>query len=75
MRKQIEMDFEYLPTIDTPPLAPSQLQKQAASNDDPTIESWRETWIANQKRNHDLFGPFAENGIGKIFGEIGRAHV
>ena len=70
MRKNVEMDLEYLNTIDIPPQSPAQLHKQAASNDDPTIESWRDIWIANMKKNHEISGPFAENGIGKIFGKF-----
>ena len=70
MRKTVEMDLEYLNTIDIAPQTPKQLHKSAASNDDPTIESWRDTWIANQKQNHDEFGPFCQNGIGKLYGEF-----
>jgi hypothetical protein len=70
MKRTIEMDLEYLNTVDVAPATPQELHKQAASNDDPTVEAWRETWIKNQKTNQDKFGPFHENGIGKIFGEF-----
>lgn len=69
MLRNVEMDLEYLNTIDLPPQSSKQLHNQAASNDDPTIDSWRETWIKNYKENHRLFGPFCDNGIGKIYGE------
>jgi hypothetical protein len=70
MKKTIEMELEYLNVLDRPPESPQQLHKAAASNDDPTIEAWRDTWIKNQAENHKLFGPFSENGIGKMFGEF-----
>lgn len=70
MLKSIEMELEYLNTLDTPPYSPKELHTQAASNDDPTINSWRETWINNMKKNHELYGPFCDNGIGKMFGEF-----
>lgn len=70
MLKTIEMDLEYLNTLDSPPMSPGQLQKNAASNDDNTINSWRDTWIKNMKANHEKHGPFCSNGIGKMFGKF-----
>jgi hypothetical protein len=70
MKKSIEMDLEYLNTIDVPPESPKQLHKAAASNDDPTIETWRDIWIKNQAANHKTHGPFADKGIGQKFGEF-----
>jgi len=70
MKKTIEMEFEYLNVLERPPESPEQLHRQAASNDDPTIEAWRDTWIKNQAANHKAHGPFAENGLGKMFGEF-----
>lgn len=70
VRRMVEMELEYLNTIDAPPQSPSQLHKQAASNDDPTVNAWRDTWIKNMKENHRTHGPFCENGIGKLFGEF-----
>ena len=69
IKKIIEMDFEYLNTLDRPPESPAQLHTAAASNDNPTIEMWREPWIRNQAANHKTHGPFAENGIGKMYGD------
>lgn len=65
-----KVQLEYLNTIDVPPQSPAQLHKQASQNDDPTIDSWREIWIKNQKINHEKFGPFGEKGIGKLFNEF-----
>lgn len=70
MLKTVEMELEYMNTLDTPPLTPHQLHQAAASNDDPTIESWRDTWIKNMRDNHAISGPFGTSGIGKMFGEM-----
>jgi hypothetical protein len=63
------MELEYLNTIDVPPQSPQDMHKQAASNDDTTIEAWRDIWIRNQKENHKRYGPFCDKGIGKMFGK------
>jgi len=70
MERTVDMDFEYLNTIDIPPQSPRDLHKAAASNDDPTIETWRETWIKNMKDNHTASGPFCGQGIGQMYGEF-----
>lgn len=70
VRRTIEMELEYLNIIDSPPQSPQQLHKQAASNDDPTVAAWRDIWIKNQKANHETHGPFCENGIGKLYGDL-----
>lgn len=70
VRRQVDMELEYLNTIDSPPQTPRQLHKQAASNDDPTVNAWRDIWIKNMKENHKSHGPYCENGIGKLFGEF-----
>jgi hypothetical protein len=64
------MELEYLNTIDTPPQSSKSLHSQAASNDDPTVNAWRDIWIKNMKANHDLIESFCDNGIGKIYGEF-----
>ena len=69
-RRTIEMEMEYLNTIDNPPQTPQDLHKQAASGDDPTINAWRETWIKNMKLNHEICESFCSNGIGKVYGEF-----
>jgi hypothetical protein len=70
MRKTVEMDLEYLNTIDNPPFDAKSLHKQAASGDDVTINSWRDTWIGNMSKNHDTYGPFRSASIGKMYGEF-----
>jgi hypothetical protein len=69
MLKTVKMDLEYLPTIDHAPQSAQQLHNQAASNDDPTIEAWRDIWIKNFKENHRTNGPFCDNPLGEIYGE------
>lgn len=66
--KNFDFDVEYLPIIEGLPQSPEQLHSQAASNDDHTVEAWRQTWINNFKANHAKHGPFADNGIGKLYG-------
>ena len=70
MLKTVEMEFEYLNTLDKPPQSPQQMNKEASSNDDITITSWRETWIKNQKSNFEEYGPFSNSAIGKMYGEF-----
>ena len=69
VRRSVEMELEYLNTIDAPPQSPEMLHQQAASNDSPTVNAWRDTWIKNMKANHATHGPFCDNGIGKIYSE------
>ena len=67
MRRTLEMDLEFLPYLESAPVQPEQLQKQATSNDDRTIEAWRETWIKNTKENHERCGPFVNSHLGTQF--------
>ena len=69
MLKQIDIELEFQPIIDGPPQAPKNLFRQAASNDEVTIESWRDTWIENVQKNHAVKGPFAGSSIGELFGK------
>ena len=66
--KSIEIDLNYLPIYEGLPRTPQELHGQAASNDNTTVNSWRDIWINNFKENHKNHGPFHENGIGKLFG-------
>lgn len=70
MLKTVEIDLEFAPVIAGPPVAPKQLFKQAASNDEVTIESWKDVWVEMVRKNHALKGPFGENGIGELFGQF-----
>jgi hypothetical protein len=67
MKRNLDMDLEFLPYLVSPPVSPQQLHKQAISNDTQTIDAWRTTWIENAKINHEKHGPFVENHIGQQF--------
>lgn len=67
MRKA-EIELEYQPYIDHPPIQPRSLFQEACENDEVTINAWRATWEKNVRENHEKHGPFAEKSIGQIFG-------
>lgn len=73
--RTVEMDFEYQNVIEGPPKSPKELFTQASSSDAITIETWRKTWIANIAANHNVYGPFADKSIGKLFGKYARQPV
>lgn len=68
MARTAEIVLEYQNYIETPPVASQALYGQACSNDNVTIESWRQTWISNVRANHKKFGSFKDKSIGKLFG-------
>lgn len=59
---------EYQNYIDHAPVNPGDLFKNACRNDEPTISTWRPTWMRNVKKNHDTFKSFSENSISRFFG-------
>lgn len=67
MRKA-QIELEYQPYIDQPPVQPKALFAEACENDELTINSWRKTWEANVKANHEKFGPFSDRSLGQVFG-------
>lgn len=69
MLKNIDIELEFAPIINEPPVAPKGLFKQAASNDEVTIESWRDTWVDCVQKNHAAKGPFSASSLGKLFGK------
>ena len=70
MVRRKEIICEYQPYIDHPPVARAALYGQAASNDGPTVNLWRDIWLKNAKSNHRTHGPFKDRGIGKLFGRF-----
>lgn len=68
LMRKAEVELEYQPYIEHMPIAPKQLFAEACQNDEVTVNSWRKTWEANVKTNHEKFGPFAEKSVGKLFG-------
>ncbi len=67
MARTAEVLLEYQNYIETPPVAPKSLYGQACSNDETTIDSWRQTWIANVRANHKKFGSFKDRSVGKFY--------
>jgi hypothetical protein len=67
--KKTEIICEYQPYIEQPPVSGDQLYGQACSNDSTTVNSWREIWLRQAKENHANFGPFADRGLGKLWGK------
>jgi hypothetical protein len=68
MRK-VELNLEYQPYIVAAPMAARDQYAQACSNDAPTINSWRDTWLKQYKANKETFGSFAEHTVGQLFGK------
>jgi hypothetical protein len=66
--RQVEMTLEYQPYILAAPIAAKDQYAQACSNDNPTIASWRETWLKQFLANKETFGSLAEHSAGKLFG-------
>jgi hypothetical protein len=64
------MDLEFLPYLNEAPVQPAQLQKQAVSNDETTIQAWKETWIKNAQVNHKNAGTFLDSHLGTQFGRF-----
>ena len=44
-----------------------QLYQQSCSNDAITVQSWKDTWIAQTKANHAVFGSFKDKSLGLLF--------
>mgnify|MGYP001572600360 FL=1 len=56
---------EFMPYIDELPVQPADLYAQACAGDKVTVDSWRDTWIANMKACHEKFGSFRSQSIGE----------
>lgn len=65
--KRASVLLEYQNYIETPPVSPRALHKQACSNDEVTVSTWEATWIKNMQDNHKTYGPFKDHSIGQIF--------
>jgi len=66
--RKAEVTLEFQQYINQPPASPTDLYKQACSNDDVTIDTWLKTWVGNIKTNREKFGSFKDRGVGKLFG-------
>lgn len=69
MARKVEMILDYQNYIDRPPVAKEAMYSAATSNDNVTIQAWRQIWIDNIKANKEHFGSFKEHGIGQLFGK------
>lgn len=70
MKRTIDIELEFQPYIAGPPQSPNQMLRQSATNDEITIDTWKDTWINQTKANHDLRGPFGEHSVGSLFGSL-----
>jgi len=66
--RNLDMVFEFKNTIPKPPMAAKEMYGQACSNDEVTVNTWREKWIGQAEANHKRFGSFKDHGIGTLFG-------
>lgn len=66
--RKAEVLLEYQNYIESLPVQPQQLYSQACSNDQITIESWRNIWIKNIQENHKKFGSFKDKSVGHLYG-------
>lgn len=67
-KRKVEVELEYQNYIESPPGSTAQMYTNACSSDTVTINSWRDTWIANVTANHARFGNFKDHSIGKLYG-------
>lgn len=68
MVRKREIICEYQPYIDQPPYSGQDLYKQSCSNDETTVNAWREVWLRQIKANHAVYGPFKNKSIGQLWG-------
>lgn len=73
--KTAEVILEYAPYIDYQPKSPKELYNAACASDEITVSSWRPTWEANVKANHERFKSFSDKSIGKFFGKFHQRPV
>ena len=67
MKKKVELFVELQGYVDHAPIPPKQMLMNASSNDGPTIDHWRETWLNNIQANKKTFGSFKMYGIGRFW--------
>lgn len=68
MKRTIDMELEYQPGIDFPPMTGEQMYSQACTGDKVTIDTWRETWIKNYRSTVERFGDLSLKSYGKLHG-------
>lgn len=75
MLRTVEIDLQFQEYMPRPPATPQALLKQAASNDDVTVNFWRKTWVEHVTANHASHGPFKDKGVGKYFDYFAKKPV
>lgn len=68
MLKTLEIDLTYQALIDGPPAREGNLHNRAASNDNATVNAWKDIWVKHSQANKIRFGRFADHSIGKLYG-------
>lgn len=66
--KKAEILLEYQEICERPFVQPKALYRQACSNDEVTINHWRDIWLGNIRANRERFGSFKDLGIGEYWG-------
>ena len=70
MKKIREVLLELQPYINSAPISDVDAHNQACTNDDITIERWKDQWISQIKSNHQTYGPFSQRSVGLLHGEL-----
>ncbi len=65
--RKAEITLEFQNMIEHAPVPVKALYRQACSNDEVTVNSWRAQWISQTKTNYKKFGSWKEHSIGKLF--------
>lgn len=60
---------EFQPVINYMPVEKKALYQNACSNDDPTVDHWKDIWIKNIKANKEKFGSFHDHSLKEVFGK------
>jgi hypothetical protein len=66
--KRREINCQYQPYINQPPVASEDLRGKATSNDDRTVEFWNDIWVNNYRVNHEKSGGFFRSSLAQIYG-------
>ena len=65
--RNVNIDLQFQEVISGPPQTQESLWQAATSNDDITIQSWKDQWLSQMRANKEKFGSFKAHGIGKLF--------
>lgn len=68
LKKNIDLFLEFMNYIPSAPQSPKQMLQQASSNDEITIDTWREQWLRQITANKEKYGSFAEHSVGSLNG-------